>query len=669
MTSIADNNETLVRNAFIVSFSETGDFNNYIEVLGYELQSDLGTDGSGTVDNPSTPTAVQSMLDSPSADGAIPVYFTKRKCRDTSIGGNDAINCLPQFCNNDDIPYDLTSSNATGGYLDGNNSSGIGQMGRVYSQMYDDTKRIAYFTFGVPKFNNVADFYSKAVSDKLLNLMNNGESSVTIGNLVGTVIGTIIKLPALPLIWIYNAVQGATKTPITKYYDFKSTMPLYYRCVNSFLISLAINMGLCNDGYFTQGNAKLNLDQNGSQTEPTSTAQEAIADSVASSLSPGSATDMPDLFRDYGFDIFQIMLRKHKYEDVNFNIGSMSTDQALQNLMSGSVTTEDTSGTITDDTSTSTTSIIEEFTDDFITQFGSQVVGTLYDAALFVGFRVEKGTDTSESFGNQTGKSAMEESVNSRISQNRGNIFNTMAGKLSGTALDGFVKAGIDVAKGVVEGAGLQGIENVVAGTAYIDFPEVWMNSDFSRSYSLNLSLRSPYGDPYSLMQNLYIPYAMLFCAAVPRSAGQAAYTSPFLCRVYCRGMFSIPLGIISSMHVKRGADQYGWTYGGLPTCLDISMDLKDLSPALYVAIGGDADGIPDIFGANSSFQEYMATLSGIGLKERMSFFINIRKKAEYILKLQSATKLSPFYWGMVAGDSLPGRLISRFIPSRLNTN
>lgn len=637
-----------------------GDFATYAQIIGYSAMTD-STDNGGSISNIIPDPTIAKILTQ--SNNTTPEYFySQSKCRDTTIGGNDAINCYPQFNETDDVAEHPFFSTI---YPD--SSGGQSGMGRVYSETYDDLQQIMYITFGVPEYNNLSSFYTNAIlsNPNLAKIMNDGGLSTAseIETLVGNGIGFFIALPVLPLVFIYNVLNTISNIQITKYYDFKSAMPLYYRCVNSMIQHLAVNMGLTQDNFLLFG------------MNPTTQSGESLDNTLlekasnAANANLGSSTNgLPDIFKKYGFDIYAIMLAKYQYG----NGGTLGTNLATiaENNSDYSLLNNPTDTTTTAPTTATTTS--KSFTSDFISSF----MGQLYDASLYIGFRVEKGIDTSETFTNETGESNIAQEVNSRISSIRSTEFSLGEGNITG-AISSVVKAIGNVLSGIADVADLGGVKSILAGSGFIDFPDVWKSSSFSKSYSFNMHLRSPYGDPVSILQNLYIPLSLLYGGAMPRAIGQAAYTAPFLCRAYCKGMFAVPLGMITNITVKRGADQFGWNTARLPTCVDVSFEIKDLSPAMYMAIGQDGTSISGItnaiqavFGTNSNYQEYLMTLSGMGLKERLNWLQQLRLKASYLLAQVTTTKLSPFYWGATFGASLPARVISSILPNtKLPTN
>ena len=58
-------------------------------------------------------------------------------------------------------------------------------------------------------------------------------------------------------------------------------------------------------------------------------------------------------------------------------------------------------------------------------------------------------------------------------------------------------------------------------------FPEVWKDSSFQRSYTLNFKFHSPYGHPMAIYQNVLAPFIMLLSMVMPISSGMGTYSEP----------------------------------------------------------------------------------------------------------------------------------------------
>ena len=86
----------------------------------------------------------------------------------------------------------------------------------------------------------------------------------------------------------------------------------------------------------------------------------------------------------------------------------------------------------------------------------------------------------------------------------------------------------------------------------------------------------------------------------------------------------------------------------------------------MYIGIAGNDFNLFDIFGTNSTFQDYLLTLSGMGLSERLRFSMNIRRKVQTMLTIFRDTKMNPFYWGLTLGNTMPAKVLTAINPSSM---
>ena len=126
------------------------------------------------------------------------------------------------------------------------------------------------------------------------------------------------------------------------------------------------------------------------------------------------------------------------------------------------------------------------------------------------------------------------------------------------------------------------------------------------------------------------------------------------------KGMFAVPLGIIDSMTITRGASEFGWNFMRLPTVINVSMTIKDLAPIMHLAMMDSFYGWK-IFAANSSMQEYAHTLAGSGLNERLLFSESISQRLRLCARLVRTTLGDPIYWATAIGNSSIPRILSIF--------
>lgn len=556
---------------------------------------------------------------------ALPEHLTKHNVSDSSIGGNDAINAYPQYCENDDIVHPLTAIN-------GNPS--LGGMGRVYSETINRHQQIMWLAAGGVEFTGLSHFYANAISTDMSNLVNNGDETVAhkLGNLVGTTLKIALFLPLLPLKFLFVDLPSAlTGNSLGKYYDFKPMMPLYYRYVNSILSHLAGNMGLLPTPK-----------KPGGSTEADSNAHtETIYRKLFSDSKDAKEEDgLPDILKN-GPNMWKI-LSKRDYR-LRKNNWCIDSDAALKG---------------------------EKAPPGFWNSFGQRVIETATGADAYIGVRIDKNVSCSESVSNEAGESGIASTLNSTAASARDTMFGIQNGTTNIVGVDGAIKALKDFTKAAVDkvtfGVG-SFAETIATGSGYIDIPEVWKNSSFSKSYTFSTELIATYGDPVSIFQDIYVPLACMLPFVLPRSIGPNAYTSPFLIRAYCKGMFAIPLGLIDSMTIERGGSEHGWNVDMLPTRVNVSFTIRDLSPVMHMPL---ADSIADaIFGQNSSFQEYLLTLSGIGLAERTQFYHRLNRNLGIAWNMLRSTYLSRYYWASMIGSTDVSRLVGAITPYRNQYN
>ena len=601
---MSDQIQEAVDNKYVSRVTFGSDYTTNREVLANILNSsdDASEIGSDTV---------KELLN------AMPEYALKGKKRDTHIGGNDVINSYYQFNENDDLIHPL---NKTGNY------DGAG-MGRVYNETFDENQQTIYMSFGIPDFTNAASFIAGAYNDDLAKLMNNGDSDVIakLAGFIGKTLGTIITLPLIPLRWAIKLLTSEASPG--KYYDFKPTMSLYYKTVNVILAHIAANMDLV----------------------------EVVEKGADASAKSGDAPPgVPDLIKTHGLDILTILSRRHWYDNLAKAGGAgdaanPKTDEILKQL--------------------SADQLYEQKIWKGVMNGGELA---LTESLRYVGFKLEKSTSSSESASNSTKEAAFLSMVNGQVSAGREATFamSSLANAgLIGGAMKTVYGAIEGVVKGVADSVGLIGGVEMLKGAGFLDVPELWANSHFAKSYTFSFQLRSPYGDPLSIFYSLYIPLAMMLAGALPRSVGQNTYTSPYLVRAFSQGMFAIPLGIIDSINIKRGNAEYGWANGSgmLPTEIDIDFTIKDLSPIMHVALmdGGFEDWLK-IFGQNSTFQEYLLTLSGVNIAQRSLVLERLKQRSKALLKILSNNKLNPMMIGFSLGNTKLGRVMTMMTPSQL---
>lgn len=243
-----------------------------------------------------------------------------------------------------------------------------------------------------------------------------------------------------------------------------------------------------------------------------------------------------------------------------------------------------------------------------------------------VPFYIDTETQISEAWSNSVTQSMLASSVNSV--SDMGRELNFLLGYTqAGTGVeainnDAEVAANIeninDAIKGLLgSGSFLSNLSTHIATVASggkLVFPEIWADSVFSRSYSVNIKLVSPDPSKLSIFLNILVPLFHLLSLVAPQSieSNPNGYTNPFLVRAIYKGHFNIDMGIITDMSVTKGAECQ-WTPDGLPTSIEVSLSIKDLYNALTITETKNTSWKYDTLN-NTALMDYIANLCGINI-------------------------------------------------------
>lgn len=617
--------------------------------------------------------------------------------QDTRVGANDAINCLWQFNRDDDIMHPITTINK---------EMCIGE-GRVYATTTQTNQQIAWFTFGVPYYTSMFATFKSAFNDDLARLNTNGyikeDNGYSLAELFGRYGTLTLCIWAIPLKIIYEiSNQKANVYKINRFYELRTRMQLYYKFVDSMLAHWLVDVGMYNNGKPETPEERKNK-----KSKATS-----VFDKDWTVATNGDY--VPAALMYTGSSIWDILRRRAVnagFGDANnSNLSDPETrSELIKRTLIGTgavplryqaaelirTKAEGNSASSTDvgsnsDLSSNAESDFEEmlsvaeqtlssaihergddvaaYDDDngnWMTVFKSSALG----ATQFIGFRVDKSTDASESFSNSTQPSAFAEEYNAKVRDMASKSINYgLKGEAnSGGLLGSIVDTGANFVRGTLQALrsvdffGITDLAQAAMTGSYFDAPEQYAGSDFNKSHSLSFQLRSPYGDKVSIYQSIIVPLFCILAGALPRSGGPNSYVQPFLCRVYCKGMFSVPMGIIDSVSIKRGDSEFGWTYDSLPTCIDVSISIKDMSPIMYVCMYDSL--FDDLTGSDSAFNEYLLTLAGIGLFERIAVIHKYVRGIQYMAHKVRNRYFNPMYHAHNISQYAPVQFIASFLP------
>lgn len=258
---------------------------------------------------------------------------------------------------------------------------------------------------------------------------------------------------------------------------------------------------------------------------------------------------------------------------------------------------------------------------------GKDCFKSILSSREYIAFYIDSASTVNESFGNSTTESQLANAVNTFSDVGRELAF--LTGAVTGKEMMSYfgTEDAVNSAIGTVEEIankylkGNQLFKDIANNFATIAvggkliFPEIWGDSDYSKSYDINIKLRTPDGDKLSWFMNIYVPLAHLICLTAPKQASESGpngYVAPFLVRAYYKGLFNCDMGIVTSLDITRGKEK-AWTLDGLPTEVDVSMTIKDL----YNMFTLTSIDNPGAFVNNISLVNYVANSCGININER----------------------------------------------------
>lgn len=545
---------------------------------------------------------------------------------DTTPGGNLAINAPAQFTRNADIK--------ARGLL-----AGVNALGRYYSEAIDDNNRLVSMRFGVPDFNALTTFWTGFYNADEGTLARTGRPRGFLFK-VGYVIGFVIPLLSLPLFIANlsgNAYRYLTLSPSSRYYYLRPTMHNYWSAVNTVFNRIAINKGVVPRVFSDETKKKLDNTYLFSKSD-FDILKERLPDIVMDDYGISAfaiATKAQRNARRVTKAIESVMKRNGDRVDVVAEMtkiysAGLPVEPDKNKTFLGYIqkwlkSESNVMSDATHDQKSKDQSKLFNITESESDSFWDYVKAELDDGAAFATFRVDAEGGISESFSNQTGQPEIASKFNNISAAARSNIFNVGSGNIGdgiGSNMLEFLVGGVkDVMAGVAAGIGASGLA-ALGGGAFVDIPNVWTGSTAQLPrMNYTLTLTSPYGNKISQLFNIYLPLSMLLAGALPLSTGRSSYTSPFILELYDRGRAQTRLGIIDSLSITRGVSNLAFDNNGNAMAIDVAFSVVDLSSVLHMPVAqgfGLTNLTASAFGDDNSFDDYMATISGLSLHEQI---------------------------------------------------
>lgn len=548
-------------------------------------------------------------------------YWTSASAKfvDGRLGCNIGINPRPQWTRYADIRVKGRFRNNRATVSVGNTAGNYG-MGRAYSEGIDDPAQKIFMRFGVPRFNSLFDFLTRAF-DREMTIMARTGRAPTAWYTISKTIGTLITFSSFPFLTVTveagRAVTWLMGKSTSKFFTLKPTMHNYWSMVN-----LLVNNHAANTGIFPRV-FKSNTNSHKLGNTPYKLDEEQMKDIAAL---------MPDVFHgaDY-FDCYAIANKAQRMANELFEIDYKHLNEGSASDFEGYLQRDDTgngrhSSYISTDKNKPTFGAwlnqILTFGDYYIApddiEKASQLQQEMHPAAAqkdgnggtkpgdeaarnkfanhadaewregsqFAVFRVDYTGSVSESFGNSTAESELSQKLNGISSEYREKRFSLADGNIIGGIFTDIQNAATDVIMGALDGVtlGFAGLVPGLGGSGYLDIPKHWQSSSASLPRGqYTIQLISQYNNPISRMINIWIPFYMILAGAIPRSTGKQSYTSPFYCQLYDRGRLQSRLAMIESLSINRGTSNLGFDLHGNALAIDLSFTVVDLSTIMHM--------------------------------------------------------------------------------------
>lgn len=583
---------------------------------------------------------------------------------DTSPGGNEVINPLPQFTRHADIKVKT-------GLLKGTFGNG-----RWHDETYGQLQQKIYMRFGVPEFNSMTSFFTGFYSYQASLLARTGRATPSIAYYLGRGVGlavTIFNLPLLITSVAMEAYRFFAEKPSSKFYYFKPAMHLYWNTVTTLVNHYCVNRGIVPRVFTSDENQTMANENNYSKEE---------LKRFSEVLEIFDANGQVDMYRYASLahrrkKAFMNALKEQlDKSDISFSNISANYKNILagqQNVPQGRAYKEYMDMWLASQQGSASGGAgnagSEDATEAQVNSVDKADRASLWDllktelddGSAFVCFRVNSTGEVSESFSSSTAKSEIEEKINGMASASRNTNFNFAGGNLAGL-VNGAMGAVKDFAGGVADQFNIAGLA-VLGGAAFVDIPERWESSSASlTSQTYTVSLVSPYGNALSQLFSMYIPLFMLLAGALPRSTGKQSYTSPPLVQLFDKGKQQTRLGIIDSISVRRGITNLPFNKHMQAMGIEVTFTVKDLSSVMHIPIseGFSLNPTKGIFDEDTTFSDYMSVLAGMDIDDQIypfrKFFLNLTRWTTNWRSWTSSSHIASFL-----GNGTPLRFGSMF--------
>ena len=583
------------------------------------------------------------------------------KYTDTSLGGNFGINTKYGYTPTADIPIPGRMSGRE--EVDAISETLNFGMGRLYSEVHDDNDQILFLEFGDPKFNSFISYITNAIDYGTSVVANTGRSlsAYYVGKAAGTIVGVSAVFMAFPLWGAALFLAGVAVTSFVTmgsdftYYRLGPSMYKYWSIVNTLASQFGIELGIFTPEFTT---SEKNENKLGMPVKITSEFMDDLKE-----LIPGIVTDenyidvfavanktqlmynmQKSLEREYynsdGSKVFTYADKIAKQDAKSFSsyldelfkvfkdtsvlqdTNKVTTDNqgAIEKL-----TGDNPTSAVVGDSTTPTNSINDDGTvnvstegktekSTWLNEFSKYVDASARFGASYATFRVEYLGSATDTFNTEVKDVPLKDTINQVGKKVKDLKFSASGGNIIGDSVDTVMNYAKDFMMGAIEGItfNLSSVIPAIMGGAFYDIPQMAGDSSFQvQKHTFRMRLGGPYGDDFSLLQDIFIPISMLLAGACPQATGKASYTSPMLCSAFVKGQLNGHLGVIDSLSITRGVSSLGYNKRGKTLAADITFTYTDFSNIVTAPVSaGIFSGISAALDDSSPMSRYIQTLA-----------------------------------------------------------
>lgn len=187
-------------------------------------------------------------------------------------------------------------------------------------------------------------------------------------------------------------------------------------------------------------------------------------------------------------------------------------------------------------------------------------------------------------------------------------------------------------------------------------FPNLWTDSNYSKSINVEFEFVSPYGDPLSIFQYVYLPLCSILALALPKQAEENGYVNPFFLRLDIPGVISSDFAIISNITWVRGGANNLWTVDRHPRAITVSVTFEDLFQFLAMTKR------VSYLSANPNYSMFLDSFSGIRSLYNGGNSINSDYWNLLVNRLNSSNSLSSMLWNQTEVDKTINKYLSESV-------